>query len=190
MNKCYISKRYLCIQTTQKASFSSPQAATLAAVTQPDALFSYFMDAGCFPEQDSSSLGKEEGWRYLCEVLQSGRAVGNRRRDRHPDCPIHGGLVLHRWSDKSTWEPHGLWLESIVPCTCDIWHGRRDTVMKVKCWKIIALCIFKRVIYHYLELWRSLYLIYFSYEYNNTHEGNYTALGGSDASHKTKPNKF
>lgn len=84
---------------------------------------------------------------YLCEVLQSRRAVGNRRRDRHPDCSIHGGLALDRWRDESTWEPHGLCLESIVPCTCDIWHSRRDMVMKGKCWKITALSIFKRVIY-------------------------------------------
>lgn len=130
-----------------------------------------------------------EGCRYLCEVLQSRRAVGNRRRDRHPDWHVHGGLVLDR-RNKSTWESHGLSLESIVHCTCDIWYGRRDTVRKVNVGKELPHPSSKDWFIHYLQLWRSLHFIHLSYEYSNSHERSYTAVGDSDASHKTKPNKF
>lgn len=127
-------------------------------------------------------LGKEEGCRYLCEVFQSRRAVGKRRRDGHPDCPLLcDGLVLDGWNSKSSWDPHGLYLEAIAPRTCDTWRGRRYAVVKFRCWKRIAPRIFKRLTWSLFWTMKILIpTIYFSYEYYNFHEESYTGLGCSN----------
>jgi len=96
---------------------------------------------------NTCSLGKEEGCRYLCEVFQSGRAAGKRRRDGHPDCPLlHDGLILDGWSSKSSRDSHGVWLEAIAPHTHASWCGRKDAVIELRCWKRIAPWIFERLI--------------------------------------------
>lgn len=84
---------------------------------------------------NSYSLGKEEGYRYLREIFQSRRAVGKRRRDGHPDCPLlHHGLVLDGWNSKSGWNrTRALYLEAVAPRAGDTWCCRRDAVMELRC---------------------------------------------------------